>query len=171
MNEPATIRFTLNGRPVEISAPPLERLLDVLRRRCGLTGTKNGCGEGDCGACTVLVDGAAVLSCLTPLVQIEGAEVRTVEGLAEGDQLHPLQQAFLQHGGTQCGSCAPGFLMAACSHLENGGETDDAAIRKALAGVLCRCTGYCRAVEAVRVAAQGDQHGGDHHRPLCVHGD
>ncbi len=154
MNEPAKIRFTLNGRPVEVAAPPMQRLLDVLRETCGLTGTKNGCGEGDCGACTVMVDGAAVVSCLVPVVQVEGADVRTVESLAPGDRPHPLQQTFLQHGGTQCGSCAPGFLMAACSHLESGGKTDEAALREALAGVLCRCTGYHRIIESVQEAAR-----------------
>lgn len=161
MTERATIRFILNGRPAEIAAPPMQRLLDALRQQCGLTGAKNGCGEGDCGACTVLVDGEAILSCLTPVVQIDDAEVRTVEGLAEGDKLHPLQQAFLEHGGTQCGSCAPGFLMTACSHLEHGGDTDDATLREALAGVLCRCTGYCQVIESVQAAAKGKGHAGD----------
>lgn len=158
MSERTTIRFTLNGQAVEVSAPPMRRLLDVLRETCGLTGAKNGCGEGDCGACTVLVDGTAVVSCLVPVIQIDGAEIRTVESLAEGDCLHPLQQAFLERGGTQCGSCASGFLMTACSHLERGGETSDAALRDALSGVLCRCTGYNRVLEAVQQAAEGAGH-------------
>lgn len=158
MSTESTIRFTLNGAPVEVAAPPMQRLLDVLRDRCGVTGPKNCCGEGDCGACTVLLDGEPVVSCLVPVVQVEGADVRTVESLADGDALHPLQQAFLEHGGTQCGMCAPGFLMAACSHLKHGGETSDAAVREALSGVLCRCTGYNRVIESVQRAAAGDEH-------------
>ncbi len=111
----------------------------------------------------MLVDGAAVLSCLMPVVQVDGADVRTVESLAEGGRPHPMQVAFLKHEGTQCGSCAPGFLMAACSHLERGGKTDDAALREALAGVLCRCTGYQRVIESVQHAARGGEaHGADH---------
>lgn len=157
MSASATIRFTLNGRPMEIAAPPMQRLLDVLRTTCGLTGTKNGCGEGDCGVCTVLVDGAAVVSCLVPVVQVDGADVRTVESLAVGTRLHPLQEAFLEYGGTQCGSCAPGMLMAACAHLGHGGATDDAALRAALAGILCRCSGYQRIIAAVQAAARGGE--------------
>ncbi len=154
MSQQTTIRFTLNGREVEVAAPPLLRLLDVLRDLLGLTGTKNCCGEGDCGACTVVVDGAAAVSCLLPVVQLEGADVRTIESLAGEHGLHPLQQAFLDHGGTQCGICAPGFLMAAHSHLERGGATTDAALRKALSGVLCRCTGYNRVIESVQQAGE-----------------
>lgn len=154
MSQCSTIRFTLNGREIEVTAPPLERLLDVLRDVLGLTGTRNCCGEGDCGACTVIVDGAAVVSCLLPIVQVEGADVQTIESLAGGRELHPLQQAFLDHGGTQCGACAPGLLMAAHSHLEAGGATTDAALRKALSGVLCRCTGYNRAIESVQQAGE-----------------
>lgn len=164
MSEQTTIRFTLNSQPMVVTAPPMQRLLDLLRETCGLTGAKNGCGEGDCGACTVLVDGVAVVSCLVPVVHVDGADVRTVEALGEVDRLHPLQQAFLELGGTQCGSCASGFLMAACAHLERGGETDDRALRKALAGVLCRCTGYNRVIEAVQNAAGGGQtHAGNRH--------
>lgn len=158
MSEQSIIRFTLNGREIAAAAPPLQRLLDVLRDSLGLTGTKNCCGEGDCGACTVLLDGVAVVACLVPVVQVEGADVRTVEGLAEGNVLHPLQQAFLDRGGTQCGICAPGFLMAACAHLESGGETTDASLREALSGVLCRCTGYNRVIESVRHASGAGGH-------------
>ncbi len=157
MNQHAAIRFTLNGQPREIAAPPMQRLLDVLRQTCELTGTKNGCGEGDCGACTVLIDGVPVVSCLVPIVQVEGADVRTVESLAEGDQPHPLQAAFLKHGGTQCGSCAAGLLMTACAHLEHGGETDDATLRAALAGVVCRCAGYQQVIASVQAAARGGE--------------
>jgi len=158
VSAPSTIRFTLNGQAVEVAALPMERLLDVLRDRCGVTGAKNCCGEGDCGACTVLLNGAAVVSCLVPVVQVEGADIRTVEGLADDERLTPLQQAFLAGGGTQCGMCAPGFLMAATAHLEHGGETSDAAVREALSGVLCRCTGYNRVIAAVQNAASGDRH-------------
>lgn len=162
MSELATIQFTLNGTAVEVTAPPLQRLLDVLRHDFGLTGAKQGCGEGDCGACTVLVDGVAVVSCLVPVFQVEGTDVRTVESLAHGADLHPLQQAFLELGGTQCGSCAAGMLMTACAHLERGGETSDQALRTALSGVLCRCTGYNRIIEAVQHAAGRGRHAGDH---------
>lgn len=155
------IRFTLNGAPVEVAAPPMQRLLDVLRERCEVTGPKDCCGEGDCGACTVLLDGEPVASCLVPVVQVEGADVRTVESLADGDVLHPLQQAFLEHGGTQCGMCAPGFLMAAAAHLEHGGAASDASVREALSGVLCRCTGYNRVIESVQRAAGGEHVLGD----------
>lgn len=155
MSMESLVRFTLNGAPVEVVAPPMQRLLDVLRDCCGTTGPKNCCGEGDCGACTVLLDGEPVVSCLVPTVQVEGADVRTVESLSDGDALHPLQQAFLEHGGTQCGMCAPGFLMAARSYLEHGGRASDAAVREALSGVLCRCTGYNRVIESVQRAAAG----------------
>lgn len=163
MSESAHIHFTLNGRAVEVCVPPMQRLLDVIRHTCGLTGAKCGCGEGDCGACTVLVDGVAVVSCLVPAIQADGAEIRTVESLGDGHTPHPLQTAFLELGGTQCGSCAAGFLMTACSHLERGGETSERELRRALSGVLCRCTGYNRIITAVQQAAEGGaQHAGDH---------
>jgi len=163
VNELAIIRFILNGLEVEVQAPPMQRLLDVLRHHCKLLGAKNGCGEGDCGACTVLVDGVAVVSCLVPVIQVNGAEVRTVESLADGEKLHPLQRAFWELGGTQCGSCTSGFLMAACAHLEQRGPTDREALREALSGVLCRCTGYHRIIDAVQQAAKGEvQHADDH---------
>jgi carbon-monoxide dehydrogenase small subunit len=170
VNQPVTIRCTVNGRSVEIAVPPMQRLLDVLRETCGLTGTKNGCGEGDCGACTVLIDGDAVVSCLVPVVHVDGADIRTVEDLADGDVPHPLQQAFLEYGGTQCGSCAPGFLMTAYAHLKRGGATNDAALCEALAGVLCRCTGYHRVIDAVQHAARGEEgHADNHLRPSGIH--
>jgi len=152
-------RFAVNGEPVEVEAPGMRRLLDVLREDLGLTGTKEGCGEGECGACTVLLDGAPVDSCLVPVCQVEGARISTVEGLAaaspEGPVLDPLQQAFLEMGGAQCGICTPGMLMAARSYLDSGGGPDEAAIREAIAGNLCRCTGYTKIVEAIAVAAGG----------------
>jgi len=148
------IRFRVNGRPVTVSAPPMKRLLDVLREDLGLTGTKYGCGEGECGACTVRLDGDTVMSCLVPVVQVEGREVATVEGLAENGTLSDLQKAFHELGGAQCGICTPGMLMAAAAHLDGGGAVDDDSIREALAGNICRCTGYTRIVASVQAAVR-----------------
>jgi carbon-monoxide dehydrogenase small subunit len=148
------IRCTLNGRPVSVEAPPAARLLDVLRGPLGLTGTKEGCGEGECGSCTVLLDGAPVNACLVLVGQVEGRAVRTVEGLGDLAGLSPLQEAFVKEGGLQCGICTPGFLVSAealLAAIPQPGETD---IREALAGNLCRCTGYQRIVEAVRAASK-----------------
>jgi aerobic-type carbon monoxide dehydrogenase small subunit (CoxS/CutS family) len=154
-----TWQFTVNGNPVEVEAPGMRRLLDVLREELALTGTKEGCGEGECGACTVLVDGAPVDSCLVPVCQVDGMRIATVEGLAErspeGPVLDRLQQAFLEAGGAQCGICTPGMLMAARAYLDGGGGPDEAAIRTAIAGNLCRCTGYTKIVEAIAIAAGG----------------
>jgi aerobic carbon-monoxide dehydrogenase small subunit len=147
-------RFTVNGDDVALDVPGMRRLLDALREDLGLTGTKEGCGEGECGACSVLVDGAVVDSCLVPVCQVEGADVRTVEGLADGGQLAPLQQAFLDAGGAQCGICTPGMLMAARAYLDAGGGPVDEDIREAIAGNLCRCTGYTKIIDAIALAAQ-----------------
>jgi len=149
------IAFRLNGRPRRVEAPPMKRLLDLVREECGLTGTKEGCGEGECGACAVLVDGEVVNSCLTPACQVDGREVTTVEGLARGGRLAPLQQAFWETGGAQCGICTPGMLVAAAALLARERDPGEAEIREALAGNLCRCTGYVKIVEAVRRAARG----------------
>ncbi len=148
-----TIRFRVNGRPVEATAPGGRRLLDVLRLDLALTGTKEGCGEGECGACSVLLDGMLVNSCLVPLSQVDGRDVLTVEGLALGGRLDPLQQAFLEIGGTQCGLCSPGMLLAARAYLSSGHTVAEPAIREAIAGNLCRCTGYTKIVEAIEAAA------------------
>ena len=152
-------RFAVNGEDVEVEAPGMRRLLDVLREDLGLTGTKEGCGEGECGACTVLLDGAPVDACLVPVCQVDGAAVATVEGLAspspESAVLDPLQGAFLEAGGAQCGICTPGMLMAARAYLDAGGGPDEARIREAIAGNLCRCTGYTKIVEAIAIAAGG----------------
>jgi aerobic carbon-monoxide dehydrogenase small subunit len=146
----------VNGTPAEVDVPGMRRLLDVLREELALTGTKEGCGEGECGACTVLVDGAPVDSCLVPICQVAGADVRTVEGLAASpDRLDRLQQAFLEAGGAQCGICTPGMLMAARAYLDAGGGPDEDAIRESIAGNLCRCTGYTKIVEAIAIAATG----------------
>jgi carbon-monoxide dehydrogenase small subunit/xanthine dehydrogenase small subunit len=140
------LRFTLNAREVEVHAAPLARLLDVLREECGLTGTKEGCGEGECGACTVLVNGQPVCSCLVPVAQAEGAEIVTIEGL--GDD-HPLQRAFMDEVGAQCGICTPGMILTA---LTLGPRPSLAKIRQALAGNLCRCTGYEAIYRAIQRA-------------------
>jgi aerobic-type carbon monoxide dehydrogenase small subunit (CoxS/CutS family) len=146
-------RFTLNGDEVTLDVPGMRRLLDALREDLGLTGTKEGCGEGECGACSVLVDGLVVDACLVPVCQVDGADVRTVEGLAIEDQLDALQQAFLDHGGAQCGICTPGMLMAARAYLDDGGSPVEEDIREAIAGNLCRCTGYTKIIDAIAAAA------------------
>jgi carbon-monoxide dehydrogenase small subunit len=151
-----TFRFTVNAAPVEIEAPGMRRLLDVLREDLALTGTKEGCGEGECGACTVLLDGLPVDSCLVPICQVDGASVATVEGMASRDgALDALQMAFLETGGAQCGICTPGMLMAARAYLDAGGGPDEDAIRDSIAGNLCRCTGYTKIVDAIARAAGG----------------
>jgi carbon-monoxide dehydrogenase small subunit len=143
------LRFQVNAQPAEVDVLPMKRLLDTLREDLRLTGTKEGCGEGECGACTVLIDGRAVNSCLVPTLQVEGAQVTTVEGLASGDAMHAVQQAFLKHGGAQCGICTPGFLVAAAELLARDARPSRLAVREALAGNLCRCTGYQKIVDAV----------------------
>jgi carbon-monoxide dehydrogenase small subunit len=148
------IELIVNRKRRRVSVPPFRRLIDVLREDLGLTGTKEGCGEGECGACTVLVDGEAVNSCLIPICQVEGRSIRTVESLGRPDALNPLQQAFLGSGGAQCGICTPGMLMTATAWIEQGGSDDPDAIRRVLAGNLCRCTGYQHIVNAVADAVR-----------------
>ncbi len=153
-----TINLTVNGEPRAVEAHPMERLLDVLRRGLRLTGTKEGCGEGECGACSVLLDGALVNSCLVPALQADGANIKTIEGVAAGDALHRVQQAFVEHGGAQCGICTPGMVLAAVSLLERNARPTEADIRVALAGNLCRCTGYTKIFEAVvRACERNDE--------------
>jgi aerobic carbon-monoxide dehydrogenase small subunit len=150
-------RFVVNGTVAEVDVPGMRRLLDVLREDLALTGTKEGCGEGECGACSVLVDGDVVDSCMVPLCQVDGADVRTVEGLADGDRLGVLQQAFLETGGAQCGICTPGMLIAGDAYLAtlpSGAAADAEAIRAAIAGNLCRCTGYTKIIDAIALAAE-----------------
>jgi carbon-monoxide dehydrogenase small subunit len=147
------IRFRLNGREVEMEANPDTRLLDVLRESLHLTGTKEGCGEGECGACTVLVDGDPVNSCLVLAPQVDGCDILTIEGLANGAQLHPIQQAFVEAGAVQCGFCTPGFVLATLALLRANPAPTDEEILTALEGNLCRCTGYSKILSAVHLAA------------------
>jgi carbon-monoxide dehydrogenase small subunit len=149
-----SFRFSVNGAPVEVEAAGSRRLLDVLREDLSLTGTKEGCGEGECGACSVLLDGAVVDACLVPVSQAAGTTVLTVEGLADGDRLNALQQAFLETGGAQCGICTPGMLMAGEAFLAGGAEPTEDNIREAIAGNLCRCTGYTKIIDAIALAAE-----------------
>lgn len=148
-----TIQLKVNGESHFVMAPPMKRLLDVLREDLHLTGTKEGCGEGECGSCSVRMNGELVNSCLVPILQAAGVEIETVEGLASDGVLHPLQQAFLQCGGAQCGICTPGMLMAAKHLLAHNPRPNLAEIREGLAGNLCRCTGFMRIFESVVAAA------------------
>lgn len=153
--EKVAVNFSVNARPVTLHAYPMARLLDVLREELRLTGTKEGCGEGECGACSVLIDGQLVNSCLVPLAQVEGTEIKTIEGIALSDeQLHKVQEAFITCGGAQCGICTPGMIIAAVSLLDHNPNPDEAEIRTGLAGNLCRCTGYMKIFEAVVKACQ-----------------
>jgi carbon-monoxide dehydrogenase small subunit len=150
------VSFVVNGEAKSVRAYPMERLLDILRRQLGLTGAKEGCGEGECGSCSVLMDGALVNSCLVPVLQAQGAKIVTIEGISHGPQLHALQQAFLECGGAQCGICTPGIILAALHLLEKKPRVSLDDIREGLAGNLCRCTGYTQICEAVvAAAAQG----------------
>ncbi len=153
------MRFTLNGKSIDVRAHPMKRLLDVLREDCGLTGTKEGCGEGECGACTVLLDGQAVNACLVPFAQARGRKVVTIEGLKGR---HRLQRAFVSEGGTQCGICTPGMIMAAAALPRDATLAD---VKIGLAGNICRCTGYMgiyRAIEKARTPAKKRQHANRH---------
>src|SRR6202521_3102485 len=147
------ITLVVNGKSVTVRAFAMERLLDVLRIQIGLTGTKEGCGEGECGSCSVLADGVLVNSCLIPVLQVSGAQITTIEGLANDRRLHALQQAFLDCGGAQCGICTPGMILAAVHLLNKIPQPSSADIREGLSGNLCRCTGYLQIFEAVAEAA------------------
>ncbi|MCA0272226.1 MAG: (2Fe-2S)-binding protein [Proteobacteria bacterium] len=147
------VSTTVNGDPAEFVCTPDESLLDALRNRLGLTGAKEGCGTGDCGACSVTVNGRLVCSCLVLAAEAEGAEIATIEGMAEQDRLHPLQRAFIDHAALQCGVCTPGILVAAKSLLAKNPEPTDEEVRYWLAGNLCRCTGYDKIIRAVQSAA------------------
>jgi len=147
------VSTTVNGDTVEFACPQDETLLDALRDRVGLTGVKEGCGTGDCGACSITLDGQLVCSCLVLGVEASGSKIETVEGMADGDKLHPLQEKFIEHAALQCGICTPGFLVAAKALLERNPKPTVEEIRYALAGNLCRCTGYDKIVRAVQAAA------------------
>jgi aerobic carbon-monoxide dehydrogenase small subunit len=149
------IHLSINGEEHDVLARPGESLLDVLRERLYLTGTKKGCNEGDCGACTVIIDGRPVNACLVLAVEAVGQTIMTIEGLANGSKLHPLQEAFLKYGGFQCGFCTPGMLMSAKSLLEQNPDPTDEEIKQGISGNLCRCTGYVKIVESIREAARG----------------
>ena len=156
MADEVKITCEVNGQPRTVEAFPMERLLDVLREQLNLTGTKEGCGEGECGACSVLIDGQLVNSCLVPVAQVEGCSIKTIEGIAISEtQLHAVQQAFIECGGAQCGICTPGMVIAAVSLLKKNPRPDEAAVREGLAGNLCRCTGYMKIFESVVRACTG----------------
>jgi len=146
------VSATINGEPMEFAAEPYETLLEALRNDLGLTGSKEGCGNGNCGACNVMLNGALVNSCCVLALEANGANITTIEGVAQGDHLHPLQQAFLEEAALQCGICTPGFIVAAKALLDNEPDADEARIRHWLAGNLCRCTGYDKIIRAVQLA-------------------
>jgi carbon-monoxide dehydrogenase small subunit len=148
------ITFNVNSESRTIDVFPMSRLLDVLREQLHLTGTKEGCGEGECGACTVILDGQIVNSCLVPIAQVNGSDITTIEGVAHQDQLHAVQQSFIDHGGAQCGICTPGMVLAAVDLLKRNPEPTENEIRNGLAGNLCRCTGYMKIFESVVRACQ-----------------
>ena len=152
--EKIRVRCTLNGTAATLEAYPMARLLDVLRDEAGLTGVKEGCGEGECGACSVELDSEIVNSCLIPVLQAEGATIRTIEGVATGDQLHAVQQAFITYGGAQCGICTPGMVLAAVNLLKRKPHATETEIREGLSGNLCRCTGYTKIFAAVMAACR-----------------
>jgi carbon-monoxide dehydrogenase small subunit len=147
------LRTTVNGQPVEVEIEPGDLLVDVLRDKLGLIGTKVGCGEGECGACTVLLDGEAILSCIYPALKVEGREVITIEGISEKGELHPIQEAFVEHFASQCGYCTPGFIVATAGLLRENPNPSLEEILEGLSGNLCRCTGYYQIVSAVQAAA------------------
>jgi carbon-monoxide dehydrogenase small subunit len=156
--EQQTVRLTMtvNGSSVTVLIHSDELLVDVLRDRLGLIGTKIGCNEGECGACTVIMDGQAILSCLIPALRAQGRQIITIEGLSHGDTLHPLQQAFVEHGAVQCGYCTPGFIMSAKALLDRNAHPTRDEIKEAIAGNLCRCTGYVKILEAIESVAGQD---------------
>ena len=148
------IKFVLNGESYELSIPPWRTLLEVIREDLKLTGTKEGCGEGECGACTVIMGGKTVNSCLVPAVEADGQEITTIEGLSDGDKLHPIQEAFVEHGGMQCGFCTPGMIMSAKELLDKNPSPSEEEIKRGISGNICRCTGYTKIIESIGIAAE-----------------
>jgi carbon-monoxide dehydrogenase small subunit len=153
MNDMPEIEFTLNGKPVVVDVAPGDLLADVLRDRLGVTGVKVGCGEGECGACTVLVDGVATLSCIYPALKVQRCQVLTIEGLRDGRQLHVIQQAFVDAFASQCGYCTPGMIMAAKALLDQNADPTREEIMAGISGNICRCTGYYQIIDAIELAA------------------
>jgi carbon-monoxide dehydrogenase small subunit len=151
------VQCEINGNAMSIEAHPMARLLDVLREQAGLTGTKEGCGEGECGACSIEMDGALVNSCLIPVLQADGTKIRTIEGVADAAELNAVQKAFLTHGGAQCGICTPGMVLAARNLLSRNAQPTENEIREALAGNLCRCTGYTKIFDSVLEACRAQR--------------
>jgi carbon-monoxide dehydrogenase small subunit len=154
------ISFLLNGKAVEIDVPADRRVIDLLREDLGLTGGKEPCGSGECGGCTILVDGQSRLSCLMLAAQLRGRSVVTIEGVSSGEELHPLQQAFIDRGAVQCGFCTPGMVLASLDLLSRNPRPTRAEIREGISGNLCRCTGYQKIVDAVEVVSRGEEEGG-----------
>jgi carbon-monoxide dehydrogenase small subunit len=152
--EKTRVKFRVNGQDIELNVDPMATLLDVLREQLGLTGTKRGCDAGDCGACTVIMDGKAILSCLTPVLQATGREIVTVEGLVQEGISHPLQESFIECGAVQCGFCTPGMLLSAKALLEQNPRPTREEVKVAISGNLCRCTGYKKIVDAIMLAAK-----------------
>jgi carbon-monoxide dehydrogenase small subunit len=148
------IGLTVNGALYELSVQPWETLLEIIRDKLGLTGTKEGCGLGECGACTVIMEGKTVNSCLVLAVEADGKQITTIEGLADGDKLHPIQEAFVETGGLQCGFCTPGMIMSAKALLDENPHPSEEEIRRGIAGNLCRCTGYTKIIESISSAAR-----------------
>ena len=148
------INLTVNNQTYRLSVPPHRTLLEVIREDLVLTGTKEGCSLGDCGACTVIMNGQAINSCLVLAAEADGKEITTIEGLAEGDKLHPIQQAFVDHGGLQCGFCTPGMIMSAKALLDKNPTPTEEEIKQGIAGNLCRCTGYTKIIESIKAAAE-----------------
>jgi len=151
------IRLIVNGISYELDVKPWETLVDVLRNDLGLTGTKEGCGLGECGACTVIMEGKAVNSCLVLAPEADGKKITTIEGLAEGDELHPVQEAFVEQGGLQCGFCTPGMILSTKALLDENTNPTEEEIRRGIAGNLCRCTGYTKIIESIKAAAENLQ--------------
>ena len=160
------IELNVNSILYRVEVKTKDTLLYVLREKLNLTGTKEGCGVGDCGACTVIVDGAAYNSCLLLAIRMEGKKIQTIEGLAEGGDLHPLQKSFVEHGGLQCGYCTPGMILSAKALLDENPDPSEAEIRTAIAGNLCRCTGYKKIVDAIKAAAVEIRHMGSQQKQV-----